>query len=282
MLEIGIATALVASIFWGSISVPMKVAKNVDIMWYQLISAIGTLIATIIMVPIAGLSFEINLIGISSGLIWAIANTLAISSIIKIGMSRAVPLFTGTSILLSSSWGILYFKEPLMHFEIALLGLSLLILGIITVNTTKGQYTEKWLRKGAIFAVVAGLLLGTQFVPMQISGLTTETIFFPMALGIAIGATAIFLIKGRQRILNHIPHGLTSGGIFAIGNYFGIITISTLGLTIGFAITQVAVLVAILWGLLYFKEMTQKINIIKILIAATFILSGAFLLALSI
>lgn len=279
MLEIGITAALVAAIFWGSISVPMKIAKNYDIMWYQLVSAIGTLIATIIIVPIAGLLFEINPYGIISGLIWAIANTLAISSIKKVGISRAVPLFTGTSITLSSAWGIIYFKEPIIHLETAIIGLALLLIGIIVVNTTSGQSTKKWAKEGIILAVAAGILLGFQFVPMKIAGLTTEIIYFPMTLGIAIGATTIFLIKGKERNLKHIPHGLSSGGIFALGNYFGIIAISSLGLTVGFSLTQIAVLVAIFWGIIYFKEITEKNNIIKILIAATLILSGAYLLA---
>ncbi len=253
MLEIGILSALIAAIFWGSISVPMKIAKKIDIIWYQLISATGTLIATIIIVPTVGLLFEINIYGIISGIIWAIGNTLAISSINKVGISRAVPLFTGTSITLSSIWGTLYFKEPILHLETTLLGLSLLLLGILAVYTTNGKHTEKWKKEGAILALTAGLLLGTQFVPMKIAEITTETIYFPMSIGIIIGSTTIFLIKRKNHNLKHIPHGFASGGIFALGNYFGIIAISTLGLTVGFAITQIAVLVAILWGIIYYK-----------------------------
>jgi len=282
MQDIGIITALLAAILWGSMVVPLKIAKKPDVIWFQLALALGALSGTIIIVPIAGLLYEANLYGFSSGLIWATGNILALKSITKLGIARSTPLFVGTSILLSSSWGILYFKEPIMRFETALIGLALLLIGITIVNTTQKQQNKQLPKEGIILAMAAGLLLGTQFVPLKMVGISLEILLFSMSLGVATGATIIFLVMGRHINIKHLPHGLASGWIFAAGNYFGIFTIATLGLTIGFSITQIAVLVSILWGIIYFKEMPEPRNQTKIIIAATLILTGSYILASSI
>ena len=282
MIDTGFATALIAAVLWGSMIVPLKLAKKPDVIWFQLVLALGTLSGTIIIVPVAGLLYETNLYGFSTGLIWAAGNILALKSITKLGMARSTPLFVGITIILSSTWGILYFKESIMRFETALIGLTLLLLGITIVSTTQKQQNKKWPKEGVITAITAGLLLGTQFVPIKMIGISLETILFPMALGITAGATIIFLVMGRHINIKHLPHGLASGWIFAAGNYFGIFTISSLGLTIGFSLTQIAVLVSILWGIIYFKEMPESRNQTKIIIAATLILTGSYVLASSI
>jgi|TARA_B100002003_G_scaffold191898_1_gene181051 glucose uptake protein len=282
MQDIGLITAILAAIFWGSLVVPLKIAKKPDVMWFQLALALGALTGTIIIVPITGLLYEINLYGFISGIIWATGNVLAIKSIIKLGLARSTPIFVGISVMLSSTWGIVYFQETIIHLETALIGLALLLIGIIIVGTTQKQQNKQWVKQDIILAIAAGLVLGTQFVPMKMIGISLETILFPMALGIATGATIIFLVIGRQVEMKHLPHGLTSGWIFAIGNYFGIFTIASLGLTVGFPITQIAVLVSILWGIIYFKELPESRTKTKIIIAAILILTGSYVLASSI
>jgi len=282
MLDIGIIVALLAAVLWGSMMVPMKLAKNVDIIWFQLFLALGTLSATVIIVPLAGLFFETNLYGFISGLIWAIGNILALKSVDEVGMARATPVFTGTSIILSASWGIIYFREPITQLETALFGLTLLLLGTMIVSLIQGQHSKRWSKKTVISAVSSGLLLGSRFVPVQISGLSIEKALFPMALGITVTAVAIFLVGGSRHFnINNLSHGLSSGWIFAVGNYFGTLAILYLGLTVGYSITQISVLVAILWGVIYFKEMNRISNIIKIIIATILILIGAYILTIS-
>jgi len=51
-----------------------------------------------------------------------------------------------------------------------------------------------------------------------------------------------------------------------------------LGFSIGFPLTQLALVVAALWGILYFKEITNKFQIIAYVIACAIILAGAFIL----
>ena len=282
MQDIGLITAILAAIFWGSIGIPLKIAKKPDVMWFQLALALGTLTGTIIIVPIAGLLYEINLYGFTSGVFWATGNVLAIKSITKLGLARSTPIFVGISVMLSSTWGIIYFQETIMHLETTLIGLALLLIGITIVSTTQKQQNKQWPKQDIILAIAAGLVLGTQFVPIKMIGISLETILFPMALGIATGATIIFLVIGRQVEMKHLLHGLTSGWIFAIGNYFGIFTIASLGLTVGFPITQIAVLVSILWGIIYFKELPESKTKTKIIIAAILIFTGSYVLASSI
>ena len=282
MQDIGLITAILAAIFWGSIGIPLKIAKKPDVMWFQLALALGTLTGTIIIVPIAGLLYEINLYGFTSGVFWATGNVLAIKSITKLGLARSTPIFVGISVMLSSTWGIIYFQETIMHLETTLIGLALLLIGITIVSTTQKQQNKQWPKQDIILAIAAGLVLGTQFVPIKMIGISLETILFSMALGIATSATIIFLVIGRHIEIKHLPHGLTSGWIFAIGNYFGIFTISSLGLTVGFSITQTSVLVSILWGIIYFKELPEARDQTKIIIAAILILTGSYVLALSI
>lgn len=65
-----------------------------------------------------------------------------------------------------------------------------------------------------------------------------------------------------------------SGGLWSLGNLLAVSAISLIGLSKGFPVTQSAVLIAVLWGLVYFKEITGQREKVQVLIGAVILITG--------
>ena len=146
---------------------------------------------------------------------------------------------------------------------------------------------------GLICALVLGvingsLLVPTQYVPEDCQGLSYVISF---AIGVAIVTIgfapiyfAVKFIFTRQLPQFHLKvaflPGFVAGVIWNVGNVCSIQATNYLGLTIGYPLTQCALLVSGLWGMLLFKEITRIPAIILFIASAFILLGGAALLSL--
>lgn len=144
-----------------------------------------------------------------------------------------------------------------------------------------GEGKAQNLKRGLMLSAGAGILFGSQLVPFRLASLSPQNFFFPMSLGIVLFGIVFFLSKRRALKNDAIFSGILGGVIWNIGNLLSIIAVSLIGLAKGFPLTQTAVLIAVLWGLLYFKEVTALKNIIKVLVGAFILLAGVILLSLA-
>ena len=128
---------------------------------------------------------------------------------------------------------------------------------------------------------MAGASFGTLFIFLKISELQPTQFLFPMAIGIFALGWILFFIKRSKPDMKIIKHAMVSGVFWNIANFASMFAILYLGLTVGFPLTQTALLVGILWGLFYFKEFKKKQKIIQVIIGAIIIIIGAFLLGFS-
>lgn len=281
---IGIFFALIAAIVWGSGFVPLKLAGKVDDIQYSSFVAVGIFLSTIITMPFLNFSISFNVHGLISGVMWALANILSIASVKLIGLSRVAPIVGAGIILISFLWGVSFFNEKLISITFAIIGVLLLISGIPFIITNREEKTKNVI-KGIVYSAIAGVIFGSYITPLKLSGLQISEYIFSMVSGILITTWIVYLlslhIKKQKISFNKIIYSLSGGFSWTLGNITSLLTISSLGLSIGFPLTQLQLLVAVSWGIFYFREVRDRQIIVKIIFGAILLIVGAVLLALS-
>jgi glucose uptake protein len=272
---LGLMSSIGSAVCWGTFFVPARKVNIANIWLLQGSTGIGVLLFAI---PIGFFwGFEVLPSGLLSGAIWTAGNILALYSVRLIGLSRTSPLLAGFSILVSFLWGILFFGEKFNYIILAIAAIGLLLAGLpFVVGTAKVSTVQ---RKGYFIASASGIIGGSYVIPMQATH-TLQSGFFSSSLSIfAIGIPLLFL--SRKWIKKEIMAGVVSGSLFNLGSLFVLIAIASIGITVAYPISQTATLFAVSWGVLYFKEIIHRRNILRVIIGSVMILSGAILLSIS-
>jgi len=275
LTDLGLFFAAFAAISWGTFFVPVRKVGIKNIWQLQGATSIGVLLFAI---PVGYFwGFEIQLGGLVGGVIWTIANLLALYSVRLIGLARTSPLLAGSSIISSFVWGTAFFNETFDSLILALTAIGLLLVGLqLVVNGEKGSYIQK---RGYFVAIASGLIGGTYIIPMQVTQ-TLQSGFFSSSLSIFVIGIPMFLLA-RKFIKRETIAGIISGSLFNLGSFSILIAVGLIGITIAFPIAQTATLFAVSWGMFYFKEVIRRQGIVRISIGALVILGGAILLAIS-
>jgi glucose uptake protein len=271
----GLISAIGSAISWGTFFVPVRKVNVVDIWKLQGSTGIGVLLFAI---PIAFFwGFEILPSGLLSGAIWTTGNILALYSVRLIGLSRTSPFLAGFSILVSFLWGVLFFEEKFNYMVLAISAIGLLLAGLpFVASAAKASVVQ---RKGYFVAAASGIVGGSYVIPMQATH-TLQSGFFSSSLSIfVIGVPLLFL--SRRWIKKEVIAGIVSGSLFNLGSLSVLIAIASIGITVAYPISQTATLFAVSWGVLYFKEIVHKRNILRVIMGSVMILSGAALLSIA-
>ena len=275
---VGFLAAIISMIFWGSFLVPMKRIKNYDPFFFQLLMCAAIFVTSVAISLFYG-AFSFSYLGLISGLVWSLANILSILAVRSSGLSRAAPIWMGVGIFMSFAWGMLFFNEPLSSISFGVLGIILLIAGISLISST--SESRKSSAKGMLLAVITGVLGGSYLVPLKMATTNPETFLLPLATGILAGGIIISLIKKPKIERRIILPGVLSGALWNIANFSSFFAILGLGMAVGFPLTQMSLFVSILWGIFYFREMTEKNKIILLIVGSVVLFAGAVILALS-
>ena len=265
---------------WGSYLVPMKRIREYDPFYFQAIMCTAIFASSAIIAFLCN-AFVFSYLGILSGILWSSGNILSVLAVKNSGLSRSAPVWMGTGIFISFIWGLLFFKETLASIPIGLTGIFLLIAGISLVASTGENKGFSNLR-GINLAISAGLIFGCYLVPLKLSKLQPFEFLFPMSLGILIGGLAIYFTKRPKIDKRIILPGTFSGLIWNIANFTSFFAVLNLGISVGFPLTQMALFISVLWGLLYFHEIRSRNKVIRLSIGAVVLFTGAILLGLSI
>lgn len=271
----GLMSSIGSAVCWGTFFVPVRKVNVANIWQLQGSTGIGVLLFAI---PIGFFwGFGILPSGLFSGIIWTAGNILALYSVKLIGLSRTSPFLAGFSILVSFLWGILFFEEKFSYMILAIGAIGLLLAGLPFVASATKTSTVQ--RKGYFIAAASGIVGGSYVIPMQATH-TLQSGFFSSSLSIfAIGIPLLFL--SRRWIKKEIAAGIVSGSLFNTGSMFVLIAIASIGITVAYPISQTATLFAVSWGVLYFKEIAHKRNILRVVTGSVMILSGAILLSIA-
>ncbi len=271
----GLTFALLAAVGWGTYFVPVKKIGLNNIFQLQGGIGIGAIIFALAMLPFYG-SPTIDIYGVSAGMIWVVASVLMMLAVRRIGLARSAPIDGSLVIITSFLWGLFFFKEQLSSLLFAVIGLILLVIGMPLIAVGEKKDGDK---KGYALAISAGLLWGGIFVPLKLAP-TLESTYFSMAFTIFI-LGIMLMIASRQFRTRDAVVGTGAGAIWNAANLTSFIAIGSLGLAIGYPLTQLAILIAVLWGQLYFKEVTRKKSSIAIYAGAAVVLIGSAFLAFS-
>lgn len=275
MNSLGLLSAFGAAICWGTFFVPVKKVGVTNVWQLQGATGIGVILFA---VPIGFLwGFQILPAGLLGGAIWTAGNVLALYSVRLIGLSRTSPFLAGFSILSSFLWGILYFNEKFNYMVLAIIAVGLLLVGLVFISNTSNNSPIR--KRGYLTAIASGLFGGSYVVPLQATH-SLQAGFFSSSLAIfAIGIPMLLL--SRRFAKREMLAGTLSGGIFNIGSLSVLIAVGLIGITVAYPISQTATLFAISWGILYFREIVHRRNIIKVIAGAGLILCGATLITVA-
>lgn len=280
MNNLGFIFAIGAALAWGTYLVPFKISKSDNLPLFQALMGVGILISGFIFSFLAGYPISFNIYGLISGFLWGIANFISLSVVANLGLSKAAPIISSLVILSTFLWGSFVFNELPTGLVMAAIGILAIIVGIIIVSTIVKTQTLN-AKMGLTAAIVAGLIFGSQLVPLKLGKVEPSDFFFSSTLGIFIVGVAIFLFKRVKFKKEAITLSLLSGVIWNIGNFLSLISVSLIGLAKSIPLTQVAILIAILWGVFYFKEVRSGKSILQILFGALVLLTGVIVLSLA-
>lgn len=275
MIDLGLLYAALAAISWGTFFIPVRKVGVTNVLQLQGATSAGVLLFAI---PVGFFwGFQIQLGGLLSGIIWSVANLLALYSVRLIGLARTSPLLAGFSIMTSFVWGVAFFSETFDSWILALVAIGLLLSGLpLVASGERNQFIQK---KGYFVAATSGLIGGSYIIPMQATQ-TLQSGFFSLSLSIfAIGIPLFFF--ARRFIRKETVAGVVSGILFNLGSLLVLIAIGLVGITIAYPISQTATLFAVSWGILYFKEVIKKQGIVRVAGGASIILCGAVLLGIA-
>lgn len=239
------------------------------------------------------INFNIFWFPFIGGFIWALSSYCAFIGTEKIGLAKAVGIWTPLNILVGIIWGIIIFKEFLNTRWITLLflilSLIMIIIGILLIifsqeisNKNKRFNNNKSVSLGLLGALGAGVLWGSYFIPIKLAKISMWIAAFPMALGMFIGGVLLLLIGKKIPKLERKRDYLTifiSGVLWGVGNYGMLLLVNYLGTGKGFTIAQLCVVVNALIGVYIFKNPKPRTKAAYITLIGIFIaLLGAVIL----
>jgi glucose uptake protein GlcU len=223
-----------------------------------------------------------------TGLLWAVGQALANDALGEISLAKASVFFNINSFI-NIGMGVLLFREASgwKAYTLLLIGASLLFLGAkVVAGVAAPPSKEGNLRKGIVLSLLAGILWGVYFAPVQAAQGGSEGAFTPlMALaGMVLGgAVPLFLFgfwKARGRLAGKdLGLGLLTAGLWMGGTLFFLKANLAMGLSRSVPIVNSNVLMYAGWSLV-FKELPLA-QWRKVLGGALTVAAGVALMALS-
>lgn len=214
------------------------------------------------------------------GLIWSFGQINQIKSFPMIGVSRAVPISTGTQLIGTSLVGVLYFKEWDTAFKL-IIGFLAIIIIIVGVACTafqekKGQgggTQQLDMKKGVITLLMSSAAFVLYAVIPRVAGISGWDALFPQAIAMFAG-TIFFckLEKGSHIWSAKSFQNILTGFAFAIANLTMMLSNERNGVAVGFTLSQMNVIVATIGGLLILRETKTRLEL-------KYVLGGLLLVA---
>ncbi|MFC7686103.1 RhaT/GlcU family sugar-proton symporter [Ureibacillus sp. GCM10028918] len=281
-----ILLAILPALFWGSI-VLFNVKLGGGPYSQTLGTTIGALIFSFVIFIIVqpDLSPLIFIVGIISGLFWALGQSNQLKSIELIGVSKTMPISTGMQLVSTSLFGVIVFREWTSTISIILgiLALILIIVGIIL--TSLGDKNKENLeqpgnfKKGIVTLIISTLGYLIYVVIARLFGVNGWSALFPQAIGMFIGG---LILTAKHKPFNiYTIKNIIPGLIWAAGNLFLFLSQPKVGVATSFSLSQMGIVIATLGGIFILGEKKTKRQLIGITIGIILIILSAVLLGLA-
>lgn len=351
----GYLAAFLALALFGSFSVPMKIGdiRKFDAIIFQVY--MNFIIFCTSWITLTYNPFVFTWWGVLSAGLWITSSILSIIAIQNVGLSIAQGVWSGSTILVSFVWGLI-FKEEMKSIGLSVLAIILILLGVAGISLTgsklplldpnygivgaseangdesddadaaklvDGQWkssadsrlernleetvslsegedaatpTEEPVTEsryafaiGIGCALLLGITNGSMLAPIRMAPREASGINFIVSFGIGcLMLSPVFTIPYYAYkwslpdfgFKTWLPlRGLICGTLWNIGNWASIYAVLLLGQAVGFTLCQTALLVAGLWGIFLFREISGWIRITIFFSSALVLLCGVALLA---
>jgi glucose uptake protein len=210
---------------------------------------------------------------LAGGMVWTVGNYSAFRASETIGLARAAGCWTPLNIITAFVWGALLFSElksfTSARFAAVSVALVFVLVGVLLIVRSQDAVGVSasasqpepisggadTYRRGLLWAVAAGVLWGSYFVPAEWAKVSTQVANFPLAIGILAGGCALTLPAGgpSRLSLRVTTLQLTAGVLFGVGNLALLGLVSRVGTGVGFTIAQLSLLVNASIGIWVFK-----------------------------
>src|SRR6478736_1222874 len=233
-----ILLAILPAIFWGSI-VLFNVKLGGGPYSQTLGTTIGALIfsAVIYFVVHPVLTPLIFIVGIVSGLFWAVGQSNQLKTIDYIGVSKTMPISTGMQLVTTS-----------------LLAVIFIVIGIVltSLESEKNPEQSGQFKKGIITLVISTIGYLVYVVVARLFNVDGWSALFPQAIGMLIGG--LILTYKHKPFNKYAIRNIIPGLIWAAGNMFLFISQPKVGVATSFSLSQMGIVISTLGGIFLLGE----------------------------
>lgn len=284
-LRVGLIAAAVAALAWGTYMVPLKRQPHWSPLAFMLWSCVGIVASSLLWGLVRG-SPILQPWGLISGSAWTVGAVLSFNAVAREGLAQASTRWMGTGILLSILAGLLFFEERL-HIVLGMLGIVGIMGGLVWISRpiqAPGQLQKSPPSKLPWRSLLAGVVFGLYLIPLKISQIAPLDFVLPMGMGVGLGALGFASYQwtkaGAFSSKDMVFWGIGAGLLWNVANVSSFLAIESLGYAVGFPLTQMALLVSIFWGVMFFGEAPTRTHLRRLGVAAVLLLGGALCLAL--
>ncbi|MFL0582125.1 RhaT/GlcU family sugar-proton symporter [Solibacillus silvestris] len=279
-----ILLAILPAIFWGSI-VLFNVKLGGGPYTQTLGTTIGALIfSTIIYIvvhpPLTPLIF---IVGIVSGLFWALGQSNQLKSIDYIGVSKTMPISTGMQLVSTALFGVIVFREwsTTKTIILGVLALIFIVIGIVltTLESEKNEEKSGQFKKGIITLIISTIGYLVYVVVARLFNVSGWAALFPQAIGMVIGG--LILTYKHKPFNKYAIRNIIPGLIWAAGNMFLFISQPKVGVATSFSLSQMGIVISTLGGIFIIGEKKTKRQLISISIGIILIVLGGVFLGMA-
>ncbi|WP_099973905.1 GRP family sugar transporter [Lactobacillus terrae] len=281
-----ILLALVPAIGWGVQPLILKKVgggTNNEILGTGIGAIIVGILVEIFTHP--SVSLGVFLLSLLSGGFWVLGQIGQYISYDRMSVSRTMPISTGFQLIGTSLIGVLIFGEWSSSIAkiVGFIALAILLVGVLLTAVTDKDSDNN----GVDISSIA-LLLFTSIgywvysaIPKAVTASGTA-IFFPQMLGVFLGAV-IYLIATKKISLsfNQVESwkDVSVGIIFAVSALAYIFSAKLNGVATAYIISQFAVVISTLGGLLILREKKSRRELLFTIIRLVLIVAGSIMTA---
>ncbi|MFG3613170.1 GRP family sugar transporter [Rummeliibacillus stabekisii] len=276
--------AILPAIFWGSI-VLFNVKLGGGPYTQTLGTTLGALIfsAVIYLVVRPELTPLIFIVGVVSGLFWALGQSNQLKSIDYIGVSKTMPISTGMQLVSTALFGVIVFHEwsTAKTIILGVLALIFIVIGIVLTSLESGKNEEQsgQFKKGVLTLIVSTIGYLVYVVVARLFDVSGWSALFPQAIGMVIGG--LILTYKHKPFNKYAIRNIIPGLIWAAGNMFLFISQPKVGVATSFSLSQMGIVISTLGGIFLLGEKKTRPQLIAIYIGIVLIILGGVFLGLA-
>jgi len=279
-----ILLAILPAIFWGSI-----VLFNVKLGGGPYSQTLGTTIGALIFSAVIYFVIHpvltplIFIVGIVSGLFWAVGQSNQLKTIGYIGVSKTMPISTGMQLVSTTLFGVIVFREwsTTTTVLLGILALIFIVIGIVltSLESEKNDEQSGQFKKGIMTLIISTIGYLVYVVIARVFNVDGWAALFPQAIGMFIGG--LILTYKHKPFNKYTVRNIIPGLIWAAGNMFLFISQPKVGVATSFSLSQMGIVISTLGGIFLLGEKKTKRQLISIAIGIVLIILGGVLLGIA-